>query len=261
MKYSFSGKSVLVSGAASGIGAATARLLAANGLAVVLSDLQADAVERLAAEIAAAGGQALAHAGDVARAEDAEAAVACAIRRFGALHYAFNNAGIGGTLAPAGELGAADWQRVIDINLGGVAHALRCQIPAILAAGGGAIVNMSSNVARRGVANRAPYVCSKWALNGLTQTLALEVAEHNIRVNAVCPGPVMTERLDGAMKLMAHERGMTFETLRAEWEAESPMKRFATAEECANVVLFLASDTSSGMTGQALNVTAGMLMT
>lgn len=246
MKYSFSGKSVLVSGAASGIGAATARLLAANGLAVVLSDLQADAVERLAAEIAAAGGQALAHAGDVARAEDAEAAVACAIRRFGALHYAFNNAGIGGTLAPAGELGAADWQRVIDINLGGVAHALRCQIPAILAAGGGAIVNMSSILGLVGDGNAPAYTAAKHGVTGLSRAAALAYSARGIRINSIHPGYVETPILDA---LDAQTRTAL--------TSLHPIGRLGEAAEIAHAVAFLLSDGASFMTGSAVVVDGG----
>jgi NAD(P)-dependent dehydrogenase (short-subunit alcohol dehydrogenase family) len=113
------------------------------------------------------------------------------------------------------------------------------------AAPGGAILNVSSNVGRRGFRNRAPYVCSKWALHGLTQTLALELASCGIRVNAICPGPVLTERLQGSMRKMAAARGIPPAEVQKEWEAESPMGRFATAEECAQVALFLACADSS----------------
>src|SRR5690606_19355284 len=159
--YSFPGSSALVTGAASGIGEAVAHLLAANGVSVVVSDLKADAVRRVVDAIVADGGRAVGNVCDVADAAQVEAAVACAIEHFGALHLAVNNAGIGGTARPAGELPAADWQRVIDINLSGVAHGLRYQIPAILAAGGGAIVNMSSILGLVGDANAPAYVAAK----------------------------------------------------------------------------------------------------
>ena len=139
MKYSFPGQSALVTGAASGIGEATARLLAANGASVVVSDLQADAVQRVVDAIVADGGKAVANVCDVADAAQVEAAVACAVTHFGALHLAVNNAGIGGDSGPAGELSLEAWQRLIDVNLSGVAYGLRYQIPAILAAGGGMI--------------------------------------------------------------------------------------------------------------------------
>ena len=127
MKYSFKGDVALVTGAGSGIGEVTAMLLAANGLKVVASDLQQEPVDRVVGAIVAAGGQAVAHAGDVSRPETAESAVACAVGHYGALHFAFNNAGIGGTLQPAGELSPDDWRRVIDINLSGVQYGLRFQ--------------------------------------------------------------------------------------------------------------------------------------
>ena len=125
----------------------------------------------------------------------------------------------------------------------------------------GNILNVSSNVGRRGFANRAPYVCSKWAMHGFSQTLALETAKDGIRVNTICPGPVLTDRLRGSMEKMAAARGITAAEVQQEWESQSPMGRFATTDECAKIALFLVSDDSSAMTGQALNVTAGMMMT
>ena len=255
------GKVSLITGGGTGIGREIARTLAMNGADVAVCGPQIEELELVCNEVRALGRRSLALVADVSSEEDVWRTVAACVQELGGLDVLVNNASVVGQVAPVSELDLTSWERVLAVNLTGAMLCSREAVRHMAERGGGSIVNISSNVARRGVANRAPYVCSKWALNGLTQTLALEVAEHNIRVNAVCPGPVMTERLDGAMKLMAHERGMTFETLRAEWEAESPMKRFATAEECANVVLFLASDTSSGMTGQALNVTAGMLMT
>ena len=139
MKYSFSGRAALVTGAGSGIGEAIARLLASNGLSVVVSDVSADNAKRVAKLISADGGQAVANVADVARIDDVEAAVACAVDTFGGLHFAVNNAGISGDQSPVGELDPAAWSRVIDINLNGVFYGLRHQIPAILRSGGGAI--------------------------------------------------------------------------------------------------------------------------
>jgi NAD(P)-dependent dehydrogenase (short-subunit alcohol dehydrogenase family) len=161
--------------------------------------------------------------------------------------------GVGGRTGP-GHLDDA-----LAVNLTG---AMLCSREAVrhMQAKGGAIVKVSSNVGRRGFGNRAPYVCSKWALHGLTQTLALEVENYGIRVNAICPGPVLTERLQGSMRRMAAARGITPAEVQKEWEAELPMGRFATAEECPQVTLFLACDDSSAMTGQALKVTGGVIM-
>ena len=188
MKYSFAGHSVLVTGAASGIGEATARLLAANGLSVVVSDLDADAVQRVVDTIVSDGGRAVANVADVASADQVAAAVDRAVSQFGALHFAVNNAGIGGNSGPAGELSLDAWQHVIDVNLSGVAYGLRYQIPAILDAGGGAIVNMSSILGLVGDATSAAYVASKHGVTGLTRSAALSCSDKGIRINSIHPG-------------------------------------------------------------------------
>ena len=233
MKYSFPGQSALVTGAASGIGEATARLLAANGASVVVSDLQADAVQRVVDAI-------------VADAAQVEAAVACAVTHFGALHLAVNNAGIGGDSGPAGELSLEAWQRLIDVNLSGVAYGLRYQIPAILAAGGGAIVNMSSILGLVGDAGSPAYVASKHGVTGLSRSAALAYSARGIRINSIHPGYVETPILDN---------------LDAEARAASvglhPIGRLGRPEEIAHAIAFLLSDAASFVTGTALTADGG----
>lgn len=256
----YQGKAVLITGGATGIGRACALAFAREGAAVAICgpdtpELQAtrEALERL--------GPALGIVADIGDPGDVARTITAVEGGFGGLDGLVNNASVVGEVAPVAALNLVAWNETLRVNLTGAMLCCQAAIPALRRRGGGAIVNVSSNVARRGFANRASYVCSKWALNGLTQTLALELAADSIRVNAICPGPVETERLQGSMRRMAAARGVGVEVVRAEWLAESPLRRFATPEECASVVLFLASDAASAMTGQALNVTAGMMMT
>ncbi|MEJ5207415.1 SDR family NAD(P)-dependent oxidoreductase [Denitratimonas sp. CY0512] len=246
MKYSFKGDTALVTGAGSGIGAATAKLLAENDVRVVVSDIDADTVARVVAEIIAAGGDAVAHVGDVSRPEDAQSAVVLAQESFGALHLAFNNAGIGGTLKPAGELEPAEWQRVIDINLSGVQYGLRYQIPAMLAAGGGAIVNMSSILGVVGDANATAYVAAKHGVTGLTRAAALAYSAKGVRINSIHPGYVETPILDG---LDADTRGALV--------GLHAIGRLGRPEEIAHAAAFLLSEAASFMTGAGLVVDGG----
>ena len=246
MKYSFPGQSALVTGAASGIGEATARLLAANGASVVVSDLQADAVQRVVDAIVADGGKAVANVCDVADAAQVEAAVACAVTHFGALHLAVNNAGIGGDSGPAGELSLEAWQRLIDVNLSGVAYGLRYQIPAILAAGGGAIVNMSSILGLVGDAGAPAYVAAKHGVTGLTRSAALAYASQGVRINSIHPGYVETA-------ILANLDGATRQAL----VAKHAIGRLGRAEEIAHAVAFLLSDGASFLAGSALVADGG----
>jgi NAD(P)-dependent dehydrogenase (short-subunit alcohol dehydrogenase family) len=254
------GKVVLVTGGGTGIGRAIALLFADEGADVSVCGRREDVLVSVADEVRARGRRALATGGDVGNEDDVRRVVAQTVDRLGHLDILVNNASVVGEVGPVEGLDLARWNQALAINITG---AMLCCREAVkhMKARGGAIVNVSSNVGRRGFANRAPYVCGKWALHGLTQTLALEVARHGIRVNAICPGPVATERLKGSMAKMAAARGIGLDAVRAEWEQESPMGRFATEEECARVALFLACDDSSAMTGQALNVTAGAMMT
>lgn len=239
----FSGKVALVTGAGSGIGAATAELLASKGAAVVVSDIDGKAAERVVNAISAAGGRAAANIADTASAEAVKAAVEFAQSQFGALHLAVNNAGIAGAMTPLGELDVAEWQRVIDINLSGVFYGLRYQIPAMLAAGGGAIVNVSSILGQVGTANIGAYVAAKHGVTGLTKTAAIEYSAQGVRVNSVHPGYIDTPLLD------ALDRD-TYNNL----TALHPIGRLGTAEEVANVIVFLLSDEAAFVTGSQYGV-------
>lgn len=246
MKYSFSGRSVLVTGATSGIGAATARLLAANGLSVVVAGRNAAALESVVKEIEQAGGKAVAKVTDVTQPDQVKAAVDCAIEHFGALHFAVNNAGILGSALPAGELDLDEWHRLIDTNLNGVAYGLRYQIPAILAADGGAIVNMSSIMGLVSNPNLPGYNAAKHAVVGLSRSAALEYSAKGIRINTIHPGyvdtPILSEYDEAA---------------RANLVTQHPIGRLGHSDEIAHAIAFLLSDGASFMTGACLVADGG----
>jgi NAD(P)-dependent dehydrogenase (short-subunit alcohol dehydrogenase family) len=171
------------------------------------------------------------------------------LERFGALHYAVNNAGIEGERSPLAETSLDNWHRVININLNGVFHCLREEIPAILESGGGAIVNMSSVMGSVSATGICPYVAAKHAVLGLTKTAAQEYSEKGVRVNAVCPGFIETPLV---LKHLTEE-------VRAQALSMHPIGRLGTAKEVANAVAFLCSDQASFVTGSAYNVDGGYL--
>ena len=246
MKYSFSGRVALVTGAGSGIGEAIARLLASNGLSVVVSDVSADNAERVAKLINTDGGQAVANVADVARIDQVQAAVACAVDMFGGLHFAVNNAGISGDQSPVGELDPAAWSRVIDVNLNGVFYGLRHQIPAILRSGGGAIVNVSSILGVVGDAANPAYVAAKHGVTGLTRSAGLAYASKGIRINSIHPGYVRTPILD-FLDESALQKAVDLH----------PIGRLGTSDEIAHAVAFLLSEGSSFLVGTQLIADGG----
>jgi len=153
-----------------------------------------------------------------------------------------------------------DWKKVLAINLTGALLCAKEVMKMMIPKKSGNIINIASISGKRGFAMRSPYTASKWGLIGLTQTWALEAGPHNIRVNCICPGPCQGERIERVMRANAQAKGKTYDEILAEATANSPLKRMVTAEEVAAVAVFLASNESSGMTGQAINVTAGLEM-
>lgn len=236
MAQDFSGKVAIVTGGASGIGAAIVRDLANRGAQLVVADYNLQGAEELASE---AGQGAKAFKADASVASEVAAMVDFAVAEFGRLDLAVNNAGIGGGNAPVGETELGDWHRVIDVNLHGVFYGLRYQIPAMLETGGGAIVNMASILGAVGWRGSAGYVAAKHAVVGLTKTAALEYATQGVRVNAVGPAFIATPLIEDAMG----------EAERKALVGLHPLGRLGTADEVAALTNFLLSDAASFMTG------------
>ncbi|AOX65208.1 short-chain dehydrogenase [Curtobacterium sp. BH-2-1-1] len=235
----FEGKVAIVTGGGSGIGEAVAKELAAAGATVVVTDIKLDSAQRVVTSIAEAGGTASAFEANSAVAADNERMVQFAVDTYGALHLAVNNAGIGAAPQPIGEYDVAAWDRVRAVDLDGVFYGLRYEIPAMVAAGGGAIVNMSSVLGSVGIAQNAAYVASKHALVGLTKVAALEYTAQGVRTNAVGPGFIDTPLVRASLSP---------EALTA-LEAEHAAKRLGTDAEVAALVLFLLSDKASFISG------------
>ena len=235
------GKTALVTGAASGLGRATAQAFAEAGASVVLADTdEGGGVETLGLIEAACGNAAFVRT-DVSSEGSVKAAVDYAVSTFGGLDFAFNNAGIEGPQVPTTEITELGFRRVLDINLMGVLYGMKHETPAMRERGGGVMVNMSSAGGLRGAPNMLPYVASKHAVAGMTKTAALECAKENIRVLSVHPAAIATPMIERGMAENPH-----IATAMNEWH---PIGRVGQPREIVDVVVFLCSDGASFMTG------------
>lgn len=248
------GKVALITGSASGMGMVAAQLFAQQGARIVVADFNATKAGEVAAEIRADGGEATHVGGDVSSDDDVLAMVDHAVRTFGGLHVLYNNAGI--MLADDDNpvtTSIDTWDRTFDVNAKGVFLCLKHAIPAMLASGGGSIINVASFVAHMGAATpQIAYTATKGAVLSMTREVAAIYARQGIRVNALCPGPVGTPLLAELWSDPARK---------ARRVVHIPMGRWAEAEELARAALFLASDDSSYMTGQSLIVDGGIVST
>jgi len=247
---SLQGKVALVTGAGSGIGRAIALAYAKDGARVVVSDMNAVGGEETARLARAAGADAQFVAADVAKPEDGRTLVEAAVRTYGRLDIACNNAGIGGDQALTADYPIEGWQRVIEINLSGVFYGMRAQIPQMLKNGGGAIVNMASILAQVGFPTAVAYTAAKHGVIGLTQTAAIEYAAQGVRVNAVGPGFIRTPMIASLEQDAAANTQLV---------AAHPIGRLGEPEEVAELVLWLSSPRAAFVTGSYYPIDGGYL--
>ena len=242
-------KVAIITGAGSGIGKAMSLLYAAEGAKIVVSDIDEKGGNETVSQIKTKGGEAFFVKADTSKPEDNKNVVGQAVKQFGGLHIAVNNAGIGGPLAPTGEYPIDGWDKVISINLSGVFYGLRYQIPAMLSSGGGSIVNVASILGKAGTKNSSAYVAAKHGVIGLTEAAALEYADKKIRINAIGPGYIMTPLIEKTLD----------ETAIKALVGLHPIGRLGTSEEVAELALWLNSDKASFVTGAYYNVDGGYL--
>jgi NAD(P)-dependent dehydrogenase (short-subunit alcohol dehydrogenase family) len=249
MSGRFRGKTVLVTGAGSGIGRAASLLFAGEGGRVVLVDRYEADAQAVASEIGRAGDEAITFGADVRRGEDCKAMVERALDAFGRLDVAFNNAGVGGSGFPMAEEEDVHFDEVVAVNLRGIFLSMKHEIPAMARTGGGAIVNTASVAGLIGEPGIASYAASKHGVVGLTRTAALDHIKEGVRINAVCPGATRTPLL---------EKWFQDPTVEAFVMARHPIGRIADPVEIARVAVFLASDDASFVVGQAWAVDGGL---
>ena len=241
---------VLVTAAAGGIGASIARAFAGSGARVHIGDIDAGAIEKFRVDTPGV----TATIADVSDPDAVDRLFDEADSALGGLDVLVNNVGVAGPIGPMEQLDVDEWRRTLEINVNGQFLCSRRAIPALKQSGGGCIVNMSSTAGLMGCPNRSPYVASKWAIIGLTKTLAMELGELGIRVNAICPGSVEGERIERVIARDAAALGKSEDEVRANYVAYTSMKTFIQPEEVASLVLFLCSDAARHITGQALSV-------
>lgn len=254
------GRVVVVTGGNRGIGRAIVLALAEAGAALAISSRDLETLQSVAGEVRAVGADCLATGCDVADEASVAAMGAAVMERFGHVDAVVANAGVSGPTRPMHELSLAEWRECLAIDLDGVFLTFRHFIPSMIEAGAGSLIAISSITGKRPLAGRAPYAAAKMGVIGLCRTLAAELGPHAIRVNAVCPGAVAGPRIDDVVRNQARIKGISEQQALREFTDPSPLRRLVDAEEVGRTCVFLASDAASGITGEDINVSAGLVM-
>ena len=250
MKIVLNGIRVLITASASGIGFAEAQAYQDAGAKVHICDINEAQLDTCRDSLPGVG----ISCADISKWEEVDSLFEDVLSHLGGLDVLINNAGIAGPTARVEDVNPEDWERTMAVNINGQFYCARRAVPLIKDAGGGSIVNMSSSAGIMGYPMRSPYAASKWAVIGLTKTMAMELGEFNIRVNAVCPNAVEGPRMDRVIEAEAKAKGMTEDEVYASLVQGTSMRTFVTAEDVSNMILFLCSDAGKRISGQALSV-------
>ena len=238
---------LIITGVGAGIGLTVAKAFAAKGAAVALCDVDESLLDNLPDDFHG-------FCADVADQKRMEAFMDSAISRLGGVDVLINNAGTGGPQGPVETLAPEEWKKCLAVGVHGLFYAVRQAAPVMKAQKSGCIINMSSNAGVYGLPNRTPYVAAKWAVVGMTKTLAMELGPFGIRVNAICPGSVEGERIDRVIANDAKKRELTPDEVRRQYQRQSSLRCFAKAEDIAAMALYLASEAGQRVSGQTIGI-------
>ncbi|MFH5845506.1 SDR family NAD(P)-dependent oxidoreductase [Haladaptatus sp. CMAA 1909] len=254
------GESAVITAGGSGIGRQIADHLTQAGVNIVINDIDEDALANVEDGLATNEGEVYTLLGNAANPEDTDQLIEKAVDEFGGLDIVVNNVGIAGPTKPCENITNDEFMQTLRVNVGGAFNTTRAAIPYLRESNHGRIVNLSSMSGKRPLRDRTPYTSSKMGIIGLTRTLAVELARDNVNVNAICPGSVKGPRLDAVIEGQAKSQGRPVEEVEEEFRGVSPMDQFVKAEDIADTVLYLCSTRASKVTGQDVNVTAGVCM-
>lgn len=251
------GKVSIVTGGGRGIGRVIALCFAAEGSAVVVAGTSKEKLESAAAEIRSGGGRALTTIADVADEAAVRSMVSATLNEFGRIDILVNNAGIAGPTALVTDVAREDWDRTLAVNITGAFLCAKHALPSMIERRAGRIINITSVAGLQGYAWRSPYCASKWAMIGLTQTLAEEAGRYDITCNAIAPGPVSGPRIEEVIRRRAEQMNRPYEEVEMDYVGPTALKRMVDEKDIAAMALFLASNEGRNITGETFNISAG----